>query len=573
MYGCGKLKPLTNGIRTMFHKQKISGIYKESAIPLWLGAIIICATAVVIYQPCIYLPWRECSHELLKSESLYAVIAQECSFSTPVPTAHHVQQLSEGILFPAMTSLLHRCTNIAMETSLRTVATIMLLLTAALAGISASTRNTRAGLVAAAITISSVIAIDKAAEGYPTTTNAFLLLAAQLTFFHFGIRKANWNLAWLFSASLILLAFFSGGFRMLIYFVFPMFFFRRPLSVKSKFRKPGFIIAVVLLILAVSGYGLYFSISTGKGILNELLDSGFQTSDYWKNVLQFPFMLPILLLPWSIITWLPFCVALQTIDPTPIFSRYLRTLTLSTLLLLWLMPSQDSKELLYLIGPLAIQTGIFYDIGMSRYGNRIRKFMIIGEILLFALLLIFIATRYASEDDISKVLSISKTLSFRTTMAYQFEFWIVFCCCLILCILFYNCRRTSPVWLLLLILALSAGFFYGFVLSPYQAQSNEKRILAAEIKSQLKEEKTERLYKYDIKGFYGGLFYTGIPIYQLNNITELPENAETVYLISTKFPQTFDRKWSNLLPTNYTYQKEKLYLWKGELKKERDDSI
>ena len=95
--------------------------------------------------------------------------------------------------------------------------------------------------------------------------------------------------------------------------------------------------------------------------MNELLDSVFQSSDYWQEALTFPLMLPVRLLPWSIIAWLPFCVALQTTDQTPIFSRYLRTLTLSTLLLLWLMPAHDARELLYLLGPLAIQTGLFYD--------------------------------------------------------------------------------------------------------------------------------------------------------------------------------------------------------------------
>ena len=552
----------------MFLNRKISGIYKEFPVPFLLGAVLLAAAAAMIY-----MPWLNSGHELFRNESMQAVIAREFSLSAPVPTAHHVQQLSEGILFPAISAFLHRCTGIAMETALRAVSITMLVLTATVAGFCASVRNARAGLVAAAVTISSVLVIDKATEGYPTTTNALLLLSAQAVFFHYGIRKTNWNMAWLLSVALITLAFFSGGFRMLIYFIFPMFFFRRPLSVKSKFRKPGFIIAVAILSVVIAGYLLQFSISTGKTVMNELMDSGIQTSDYWKEVLVFPFMFPVRLLPWSIISWLPFCVALQSIDPTPIFSRYLRTLTLSTLVLLWLMPAHDARETLYLIGPLAIQTGIYYDLGMSRYGNRIRKFLIIGELLTLLLLCIFLCVILLPENIIGSVFSISSSLDFRNSDIYRIELFSAIGCCIALGIFFCIGRRSSPVWMLLLTLATLTGLFYGSVISPYRAQDKRKHQLAADIKTALENENAQRLYKYDIKGFYGGLFYTGLPIYQLNNVTDLPENINTVYLVSTKFPQTLDRKWSNLLAPNYTYQKQKLYLWKGVLKEDNNLSF
>ena len=549
----------------MFFNRKITGIYKESAVPIWLGTLLLAAAAAAIY-----LPWLNSGHELFRNESIQAVIAKEFSVSAPVPTAHHVQLLSEGILFPAVSSLINRWSGLSMEISLRLVSLCMLIMTAVLAGFSASNRSARAGLAAAAVTVSSVLAIDKAAEGYPTTMNGFLLLSAQLVYFHYGMRKADWNLAWLLSAVLILLAFFSGGFRMLIYFIFPMFFFRRPLSVKSKFRKPGFIIAVILLSLAVSGYLLQFSLSTGKTLMGELLDNSFQNPDYWHELLAFPLMFPVRLLPWSIIAWMPFCVALQTIDPTPIFSRYLRTLTLSTLLLLWLMPAHDAREIIYMIGPLAIQIGIFYDHGMSRYGNRIRKFLITGELLIIVLLCIFVCVIALPENIIGSMFSISSSLSFRNSGTYRLELLSTIGCCTALGIFFYTGRRSSPVWLLLLTLSVAAGLFFGSVIAPYRAQDKRKRQLAADITNALKNESVSRLYKYDIRGFYGGLFYTGIPVYQLNNVSDLPENTKTVYLISTKFPQTLDRKWSNLLAPNYVYQKEKIYLWKGVLKENND---
>ena len=120
--------------------------------------------------------------------------------------------------------------------------------------------------------------------------------------------------------------------------------------------------------------------------------------------------------------------------------------------------------------------------------------------------------------------------------------------------------------MLILILFVTTGLFYGSVIKPYRAQDKRKRQLAADIKNTLKNESVDKLYKHDIQGFYGGLFYTDIPVYQISDVSELPSNAETVYLISTTFPQTLDRRWSSMLPSNYTYQKEKIYLWKGVLK-------
>ena len=549
----------------MFTSRKITGLYKEFAVPLWIGILLLTVAAATVF-----LPWLVGKQELSRDESLHAVIAQEFTISAPVPTAHHVQQFSEGVIYQAAASALHKISGLSLVCSLRTVSFIMLLLTAALAGISAASRSRRSGIVAAAVMLSTLLVLDKANDAYPTTTNAFFLLSAQLAFFYYGIRKANWNMAWLSSAILITLAFFSGGFRMLIYFIFPMLFFRRPLSVKSKFRKPGFVIAVFLLSFVIVGYLLQFSINTGKPLLNEFLDSGLQSSGYWKDVLMFPLELPVRLLPWTLVLWFPFCVALQTIDQTPIYSRYLRTLTLSTFVLLWLLPNHDAREIIYMMGPLAIQMGIFYDTGTRRYGNRVRKLLVIGEFVILLALVALIGAILLPEEHIKNFFSISSSLAFRNSEVFRWEIFSAIACCSALGIIFYFGRRTAPLWMLMLILTIPPGLFYGIVIKTYQEQDKSKQQLANDVTNVLKNEKISELHTCDITGFYGGLFYTGIPVYQLNNVSELPEHAETVYLVSTTFPQTHDRKWSNMLPPNYTYQKEKIYLWKGVLKENND---
>lgn len=544
----------------MFLIRKISGLYKEFPVPSKLAAVILIAAVSAIF-----FPWLDNSRELFRNESLYAVMAQELPASL-FPTAHHTPQLQEGVLYPMAVSLFNRITGASMEFSLRTISLIMLILTAAVAGFSASARSARAGFAAGAMVLTTLLTIDKASEGYPTSTNAFMLLSSQMVFFHYGIRKANWNKAWILSALIMTCAFYSGGFRMLIFFIFPMLFFRRPLSVKSKFRTPGFITAVLILLFAVSTQLLQYTITTGKSAIHELIYSNIGDSGYWFELLAFIGMLPIRLMPWTFIAWMPFCVALQTIDQTPILSRYLRTLVLATFLALCILPGHDAREMIYMISPLAILTGIFYDIGTRRYGNRIRKLLITGEIIILLVLAAFAALKFLPEDTIGSVISISETIAFRNDKLYSLVLFTAFGCCAACGVFFYCGRRNAPIWLLLLTLSVICGLFYGSVVAPYRAQEKRKRKLGADITRVLKKEKADRLYKFNIRDFYGGLFYTGKTVYQINNISELPPHAEVVYVISTEFPQTLDRKWDNLLPSDYTYQGEHISLWKGILR-------
>ncbi len=213
---------------------------------------------------------------------------------------------------------------------------------------------------------------------------------------------------------------------------------------------------------------------------------------------------------------------------------------------------------------------MFYELGMRRYGNRIRRFLILGETAFILVICAFPAILFLNEKTISSVMSVSLSLAFRNSPNYHLIILSALLSCVALGVCYYCGRRTAPVWLLLLTLSVMTGIFSGSVTAPYQAQDTKKRTLGADIRTALANEKATKLYKCDIRGFYGGLFYTGLPVYQLNTVAELPESTPVVYLISTEFPQTTDRNWSNLLPPNYTYQNQKISLWKGILRETAD---
>jgi drug/metabolite transporter (DMT)-like permease len=93
------------------------------------------------------------------------------------------------------------------------------------------------------------------------------------------------------------------------------------------------------------------------------------TGDYFRHLLTFPLDLGVRLMPWLLLAWAPFCVAIQTLDPTPIFSRFLRTLFLVDFFLLWITPLDEVHDWLILLGPLAIMTALNYELNVRRYGN------------------------------------------------------------------------------------------------------------------------------------------------------------------------------------------------------------
>lgn len=537
------------------------GIFKEKTLPLWAGILVLILAFGALYQP-----WRLGTQELLRMEGLYAVQATEFDFSSATVTAHGAAIQNAYPLFPALASLAARWTMLPMDFVLRLISVMMVAAGAVVVYVaSSSERPGRAGLVAAAMYISTNLMFEKGLEGYPATTSAFLLLLAQLLFFQFGFRRSNWNLGWIFSLGMMALGFCCGGFTLLCYFLFPLFFLRRPLSVKSKFRKPGFAIGVAILAGAViAWWGPYWILSHRI----PLQYIGWEESSFYNyllDVLVFPVELPFRLLPWTIIAWIPFCVALQALDETPIFSRYLRTLVIAGGALLWFGPDRDPREIIYILGPLSILVGINYDLAMRRYGFKIRKLLILAEYFALATAAALGIFCLAPQSWLEPFFRLSLSLAFRD--AGYHRIWAAVMAVLILLMAIYlrRIRQVRPIWLILLLTMVISALFYWTTIAPYRAQEQEKRLLGQRIGRVLSEEpvRPRVLYKDNIQDLYSELYYAHIPVQRLQDLGELPSEPEAVYLVGTEFPLVPDRDWSNLLPADFTYREQRLCLWKG----------
>ena len=543
------------------------GLYSES---VWSRTACVCALAAAFLM--IYLPWLSADRELFRQECIFAVEAMEFNPRSLLVTAHGVPEYNAVPVFPAVTQFIHRLTGAPVELVMRGISILMLAAGGVLVYFAAaSQRTSKAGFVAAAFYLTALIAMEKAVEGNPATMGAFFLLSAQLVFFYYGIRKSNWNKAWIYSSALAALSFLSCGFSMLLYFVAPMFFFRRPLSVRSKFRSPGFVVAVLLLAGVVAAWTLPFLLRSDGSLYDLWIDSVlFYKKRYFLDIIEFPLLLPLRLLPWSLIAWLPFCVALQELDKTPIFSRYLRTLTFVILAIVWLFNDRESRDIFFLLGPLAIQTGITYELGTRRYGERVRKILFCGEFLAAGLAAAFVIVQFAPEKWLTLFISLKNSLAFRN--ALHFPVVVAVCCVLlmVLFLIFRFCRRRQPLWIMLLLISVSCGIFYGGVMAPYRAQKTDKRRLGADLKKVLTAANCKNVYKIGINDLYGELFYAGVGATKIRSIDEIPPEDPVVFLIGTEFPGTADRSWTNLLPQGYTYSNHPLSLWKGVLRTNND---
>lgn len=513
----------------------------------------------------LFLPWLISGRELFRQEGLFAAIATEYMESSDFLTngmsasAHHVVVDDAFPLYPMVVSQVCRL-GVPMEMSLRLVAMFFLGVLSLLAGICAASRsNARAGVVAACCCFGTLFAFEKTQIGGPEAMAGCFLFAAQMLFFHYGSRLADWNSAWVAAAVLLTLGFLTAGLVVILFFAVPLVFLRRPLSSAGKFRTPGFIAGVILLLLVVVSWGL----PTELALRNYAAESGFKAvelKEYLKAMLAFPAMFPVRMLPWVLVMWMPFCVALQAISPLPVFSLYLRTLFLSMLALAWLLPGVSSEQMFFIIGPLAVLTGIYYDLGIRRYGRKLRKFIACCTVL-FPLLGLYVAAVYWLPEKYLHCFTTVEKLSFRNTDEHFLIVLIALGGFAILLLLLQLGVRKFPVWVNLLLMNLAVAIVGAAVLLPYRSQSREWRDFGGEVKSDLPAD-AEMIYKYNIQGLYSGLFYTGKPVYKIRKDDALPDK-KTVYLLAPDYPDLPNRSWEPLRQDGYICRGEKVFLYKG----------
>ncbi len=514
----------------------------------------------------IFLPWLISQRELFRQEGVFAAIAAEFSESTYFAanginaSAHHQLLRDAWPLYPAVVSLFNRF--MPMEVALRCVSVLMLGILSVIIGHAAASRSGgRAGVVAAFCCFGTLFALDKGVNGGPESMAACFLLSAQLLFYRYGYSRSDWNLAWISSAILLALGFFTVGPSIILFFVFPLIFMRRPLSYSGKFRIPGFFAGIILLIISVIAWLLplgldwrHYAYSSGVEIM--------PFSEYLVDILVFPFVFAVRMMPWSLVMWLPFCVALQSVSNQAVFSRYQRTLFFSMLALVWLLPGASSLLIFFLIGPLAILTGMYYELGVRRYGRFLRRTLAAGGFVFLLMMAVVLVILFLPDKYLS-IFGDTEKMGFRSASEYFYLAIGAVILLIVLGIFFCYSRKRLPVWTQILLICFAISIVGTVELLPYRLMENDWRKFGHDIRNVLPQD-AEKVYKYSIDGMYCGLFYTGVPVYTLENLEKLDSLEDTVYLISASAPVYPDRVWTPLLPEGYKCRGVEVSLWKGE---------
>ncbi len=527
------------------------------------GIIIILAAFAVIYQP-----WMLNTRELFWDEGFYASAAEEFSSSDfPVTVVHGIPRQNSGALFPMLIRAAAALTGLGIPLTLRLWSVLMIFCGALISYFAASNnRNRLAGAVAAPAYFGTGLMLDTGTRGVPATTMAAAVMLAQMLFFYFGVRKNAWNRAWLYSFAVTAAGFLACGIQILPLFIVPLIFQRRPVSIKTRLRKPGFFIGAGAAAAAVLWHVMTFQRLSGELPLK--ITAGISAAEWLRQLAVFPLSLIWRMLPWSIIAWIPFCTALHATDSTPVFSRYLRTLFTATLAILWLRPGTEPQDMLMLCGPLSIMIGINYETAMRRYEWRLRRLLHLSAAAVFIMAGAVLCVCFVPERILSPFVSISLSLGFSRNPEYRFTALTSVIILVMLGCYMFTGSGVRGVWLKLLALALAAGIFHWSVLQPYRSQANEKRNFGAVIRETLLEAGAPILYKQGIADLYGELFYAGVPVKKIAKADEIPDKEPTVFLLSAYFPQVPSRAWSNLMPNGFIYRGHRLDLWKGEIRRD-----
>ena len=548
----------------MAEQKKIISEREESVLKWYKAAFLIACAFLMMYSP-IQIGDRE----LYWRESDYAAVASEMNMAMPTTTAHGKIIADTYPLFPWLAAYCDRILGIDTAIALRLISILSLAILALIVWETGRhAAGTLAASVAAAFMISSNIVIEKTLDGYPNMTALLFLSAAWFTWFTYGAVKGSWNTAWLVSSLFCGLSFYANGWSSLIYFFFPLLFMRRPLTVWQKLRKPGFLAGLAIILFFVLMWGIP-RWKTGADI--PFADYSFYTNtiaEYIQHIFLFPIDTLLRLLPWAIIMWPAFCPAYFPLDKNPIFSRYLRTIAISIFALICLSPYSKTRDILVLCPPLAILTGINYQLFARRhrllYAKFLRPLSIVPIIAGSALITFYLIPSQWFGD----LIQLNRGIAFRENSKYII-LGTVYGSLLITTgiYLIVKAKYKLRLWVHIMLLMTCAMLVFWAVGHPYKAQEDSKRNLGIYLRNALVKFYSPNMTVYKdrvIEGLYGECYYLGCHVIEINSYTELPQDKDEVFLISTDVPIFTERLWTNMLPRHMQHKDRKIYLWKGE---------
>ncbi|MBR2509255.1 MAG: hypothetical protein IKB71_05865 [Lentisphaeria bacterium] len=504
--------------------------------------------------------------DLSQNEGLYAAVAAGINADHPMSIVHGVGIKNNYFLYPWLCSLFHRFTEFQLPYTMRYINFFFMAATALLIGLTAGfTRDFKAGMVGISFFCANLFVFMYSQYASPLMMSLFLLFSAQSAWVYFGFSKGKWNWAWISSLFLLSCGFLSGGIKIVIYFFLPLLFMHRPLKISSKINKKGFVLGV-LFILGALIFKMMPQILYSRTMEWTYMPLAYRgMGNFLLNIIWSPVQLLLVMLPWTLLIWMPFCAAIRPLDKTPIFSHYFRVIFITDFLFTLLNPLSTMDDFMFTLPPLALLCAITYDTAVRRYSVEMRHLILIcGYIpaILAAVLMIYCFCPYELVVQHVNFLPLTngKERIFSAILAFfALSIWI------------YHYRKHGQLWLIMLFTGGAIGLFCQLTFIPYINSDRSRSELGSRIRQIIEEDCNTNnavVYKKDILDLYSESYYMHKEVNKIDSLDNIDNKKKVIYLLTTDFPQYPERTWKNLFET--TYRGRKLCLYRGEITKRKE---
>ena len=541
-------------------------IHKEETMPLANAVVFLFLLFLLVYPL-----WKLGVRDLFWDEGEYAAIISEMHSFPPDGRAHG--ELISGYypLYPMLVKGLVML-GLGMEYSLRLISVAALGGLTVMVGITGyRLAGVHAGAAAASVMFTTLIAAEKAVEGYPNTLLVLLIFSGWLLWFYLGQFGGSWNLGWAVVGLFAGLSFYCGGWTALFYFLIPMMFLQRPFTPWRRLTGIGFP-AGVLILLAFVLMWVVPRWTPGAGRLP--LPEGSSFGEYVFHLFDMTGDIAFRFLPWTFFLYAPYCAALIVIDRNPLFSKYLRILFTVSALTVILDPFSKARDILYLTPAFALLTGLNYEIVVRRHGTVMCRILRWGAVILFlcgtavllyellpASLLTKIAVKMPPEQIAGRASFSCLLEASGAAVIAVAAYWLAV--------------RKRAIWLEIVMLFAGGMLCFYSLTTPRRALQRSRSETGMAFRTALGGSYRPDLTVYkdsSIAGLYTECYYMGTKVKTIAFSETDGIKDQTLFLLSPSSIQPPDssRSWNRTM--DIVYKKKNLYMWKGVLNDRKEGS-
>ncbi|MBQ6471106.1 MAG: hypothetical protein IJJ33_03920 [Victivallales bacterium] len=225
-----------------------------------------------------------------------------------------------------------------------------------------------AGLMAAAIVLTSLVCLLIGVRAQSETVTALILAMAWFWWFNRGWKQKRWWSAWGVSFALVFIATLGVGIKAILIFYLPLCFLPGPFGIYEQLQSPAHVVTMIAFMGMLT---IWLLMVPGQPFMTWNAIAFLEPPQTWGRyathlVSMFP-KAALYLLPWSLIAWAPFCLALRRFEQDSEACRFLRTIVIVNALLVWVLPGGSPLHLIPILGPMAVLIGIHAEIVFRRY--------------------------------------------------------------------------------------------------------------------------------------------------------------------------------------------------------------